>query len=175
MPPRVEKLDITYPKLPKDAEGYWICRYCKKQISQGKRYRAWCSNKCSRNAEIRTYSDHARTALRKREQGVCKCCGEDTTLLDHELRLLQSAIKWDNDLLPEQRRLYKHVLETLLTAMKAVGYNCSPKCYAWSTLWQMDHILEHADGGTLDPDNLQTLCIPCHKKKTKQYMRKYND
>lgn len=170
MPPRIERLDKTYPKLPKDPEGWWLCRYCGKRISQSKRYRAWCSSKCTHEAEIRTYSDHARRDLFKRENGVCKCCGVDTYQLDHELKLLQSSIRWNTQLPREQKTLHRIVLQTLLTAMKACGYNTSPKYLSWSTLWQMDHILEHAEGGTLEPDNLQTLCLSCHKKKTKKYV-----
>jgi len=40
----------------------------------------------------------------------------------------------------------------------------------WSRgeLWQADHIIPIADGGTNHPDNIQTLCTACHKVKTAQ-------
>lgn len=31
---------------------------------------------------------------------------------------------------------------------------------------EVDHILKKASGGTDDDDNLQSICTPCHKKKT---------
>lgn len=31
---------------------------------------------------------------------------------------------------------------------------------------EVDHITNKAQGGTDDPDNLQTLCNPCHRAKT---------
>ena len=31
---------------------------------------------------------------------------------------------------------------------------------------EMDHIVNVAQGGTDDEKNLQSLCVPCHKKKT---------
>lgn len=34
------------------------------------------------------------------------------------------------------------------------------------TFWEVDHVKELADGGTNDLDNLQTLCMWCHKVKT---------
>ena len=36
----------------------------------------------------------------------------------------------------------------------------------------VDHILEIARGGApLDPTNLQTLCRPCHRRKTSEFLR----
>ena len=31
---------------------------------------------------------------------------------------------------------------------------------------ELDHIVNVAAGGTDDDDNLQSLCVPCHKEKT---------
>ncbi|MFZ0891619.1 MAG: HNH endonuclease signature motif containing protein [Thermoplasmata archaeon] len=37
---------------------------------------------------------------------------------------------------------------------------------------EVDHILEIGSGGApLDYDNLQTLCRPCHREKTRKYLR----
>jgi len=36
------------------------------------------------------------------------------------------------------------------------------------SLWQADHIIEVVDGGgETDLSNIRTLCIPCHKQKTR--------
>lgn len=166
---RSKKLEENYPKIPKDKDGWWICRYCDKKISQDKRYRAWCNNDCSREAAIRTYQSWARTALFDRENGVCQQCGIDTQELHHELRLLQSSIKWDR-VSVQQKQLQKTVLQTLLVAMQNCGYDVGVRYMTWRTLWHMDHIVEHAEGGNLEPENLQTLCVPCHKAKTKKYV-----
>lgn len=32
--------------------------------------------------------------------------------------------------------------------------------------WAADHIVPLVDGGTFDIENLQTLCLACHKQKT---------
>ena len=35
-----------------------------------------------------------------------------------------------------------------------------------STEWlQVDHIVRYIDGGTDDPENLRTLCEPCHRER----------
>lgn len=39
--------------------------------------------------------------------------------------------------------------------------------YAAMCDWQADHIVEVTDGGTPYLENIQTLCLPCHKAKTK--------
>lgn len=31
--------------------------------------------------------------------------------------------------------------------------------------FEVDHIIRYRDGGPNTPDNLQTLCVPCHKAK----------
>jgi 5-methylcytosine-specific restriction protein A len=36
---------------------------------------------------------------------------------------------------------------------------------------ELDHIVNVAQGGTDDEKNLQSLCVPCHKKKTSKESR----
>ncbi|MAI81052.1 MAG: hypothetical protein CL917_19080 [Deltaproteobacteria bacterium] len=40
------------------------------------------------------------------------------------------------------------------------------------SLWELDHILPLVDGGGHELENLQTLCTPCHKKKTAEEARR---
>lgn len=37
--------------------------------------------------------------------------------------------------------------------------------------WQADHIIPHSEGGEFVLENLRTLCVPCHKERTKQWHR----
>jgi 5-methylcytosine-specific restriction protein A len=46
-------------------------------------------------------------------------------------------------------------------------YTCQ-QCGHIGTDLEVDHIINVARGGTDDDDNLQSLCIPCHKRKTAQ-------
>jgi 5-methylcytosine-specific restriction endonuclease McrA len=40
---------------------------------------------------------------------------------------------------------------------------------------EVDHVLELARGGAeFDPENLQTLCRPCHRLKTAAFLRRWN-
>jgi len=36
--------------------------------------------------------------------------------------------------------------------------------------YEIDHIMEYADGGSNGHNNLQALCLDCHATKTKKYM-----
>lgn len=45
------------------------------------------------------------------------------------------------------------------------GFEVAPRAYI------CDHVLALSDGGTSDLDNLQTLCAPCSKVKTRQDRR----
>lgn len=38
---------------------------------------------------------------------------------------------------------------------------------------EVDHIIPLAHGGTHDPENLQSLCHPCHVRKTYEDRRRY--
>lgn len=31
--------------------------------------------------------------------------------------------------------------------------------------FEVDHIIRYIDGGSNEPENLQTLCVPCHRRK----------
>lgn len=49
------------------------------------------------------------------------------------------------------------------TALTRDNHTCR-HCAAPAT--EVDHIINLAQGGTHHPDNLQTLCTPCHRRKT---------
>jgi 5-methylcytosine-specific restriction endonuclease McrA len=79
----------------------------------------------------------ARRTVRKRDRGVCAECRLDTNAL---------------------RRQVKGRGRT--KALREKGF--VPR----RSLWELDHIIPLIDGGGHDLENLQTLCTPCHKKKT---------
>ncbi len=45
------------------------------------------------------------------------------------------------------------------------------KCSKTSDKWQVDHIKPIRDGGSNSKDNIQLLCLKCHKEKTKKERR----
>lgn len=173
---RSYRFDSLFPKLPKDAEGYWLCRYCGKRIAKAKRYLAWHST-CQHEAHIRAFVSFASGDLHKREHGVCRHCGIDTDALTACLRDLDFKARgwhaWDKPPQSEsETALWKELFLNVAAAMRKRGWNIRVPLYGlpgWNHLWEMDHIREHAEGGDLEPENLQTLCVPCHKAKTRAY------
>jgi len=79
----------------------------------------------------------ARRLVRKRDRGRCADCGVDTYAVRREVRG------------PGRTR-----------KLRERGY--VPR----RSLWELDHIVPLIDGGTHALENLQTLCTPCHKRKT---------
>jgi 5-methylcytosine-specific restriction endonuclease McrA len=78
-----------------------------------------------------------RRLVRKRDLGVCRACGFDTKKFAREIR---------------GRGRTKRLRER--------GFQ--PR----RSLWELDHIVPLIEGGNHDPSNLQTLCVPCHRKKS---------
>jgi 5-methylcytosine-specific restriction endonuclease McrA len=80
-----------------------------------------------------------RRRVRKRDRGVCRACGVDTRRLDRETRGLGRG---------RAERL------------RSLGFH--PR----RSLWELDHVRPLIEGGGHDLSNLQTLCVPCHRRKS---------
>jgi 5-methylcytosine-specific restriction endonuclease McrA len=78
-----------------------------------------------------------RRAIRKRDRGVCRACGLDTNALRREIRGRGRSAR-----------------------LRELGF--LPR----RSLWELDHVVPLIDGGGHEPSNLQTLCVPCHRKKS---------
>ena len=90
---------------------------------------------------VEAYNDsdprEVRRRLRKRDRGLCASCGLDTLALKKSLKGRGMA-----------------------RALRERGF--VPR----RSLWEVDHIVPLVDGGGHDMTNLQSLCTPCHKRKT---------
>ena len=79
----------------------------------------------------------ARRRVRKRDRGRCAVCGLDTVKLRRSIR---------------GKGTFKKTRE--------LGFK--PR----KSFWELDHVVPLIDGGGHDLANLQTLCSPCHQRKT---------
>lgn len=150
---RSKKISLSelYPKLNKQ------CRLCRKALTG--RQRSWCSKKCYfeawNEAQIRRGSSkEIRKALIKRDNEICAYCRVDCKLIK---RIFDHAGKSIGNYTWKDRSLHPHFM-----ILRHFGFK------PFSHSWEADHIIEVRDGGDHLLENLQTLCIPCHKKKTKR-------
>jgi 5-methylcytosine-specific restriction endonuclease McrA len=93
---------------------------------------------CAR-AYLESDPREARRRVRRRDRGVCAACGTDTLALRRRIRGPGSTRK-----------------------LRELGYR--PR----KSLWELDHVVPLIEGGGHELSNLQTLCTPCHKRKTAQ-------
>ena len=112
----------------------------------------WCSERCRREAlhQFSLANDPAyqRRAVWQRDRGVCAGCGRDTLALRYQLLGAHPSVR-----------------ERLVEALLHEGY--SRHRLERLVLWEMDHVRPVAEGGGgTGLENLQTLCVPCHKRKT---------
>lgn len=174
------RLEVEY-----GPSGRKICRYlpCQNEVPKGRRN--WCSDACVHEYRLRADWNYARQHLRKREKCVCRMCGTDTRRLKGGLvKIWKQAVA-----IGKANRLHKNLyafaaytdlnLEyaTLAHDLSIRGFHgfCPelPKSWrprkAWvepRDLWEADHIQPVVEGGGHEPENLRTLCQPCHKLVT---------
>lgn len=130
------------------------CRWCGEQIfkknEQPDRRRNW-HPRCVEVYLIATSGQSARRAVFKRDAGRCAACGLDCHALEGQVWQA-----WRNRDEAEVARL---------TALH-------PRLFVNRSYWQADHIepvwKSHGELSFFLLENLQTLCLLCHKAKTKR-------
>ena len=87
--------------------------------------------------------------LWRRDGGICQDCRSDTSAL--------------RSLLGRFRQRYGREAWRELEIRMGVWHRVE--------LFDADHMMRLADGGSSSPDNLQTLCVFCHRAKTAAEIR----
>lgn len=167
--PRDEFLRLRKERLDKR------CRECGKDVP-GRR-RTWCSDECVEHHLVCSSTQHARVRLIERDEGICEHCGIDCLRIEAEAAVARAEaqvlagrdkrniLRWKthNHLLAfkEYERHLKSLLEPILSPVGMMNY------WKRTSFWDADHIVPVSEGG-MDGglDNLQTLCLKCHKGKT---------
>lgn len=133
----------------KGPNGRRLCKWCGSEVPP--RRLVYCSRDCDHNWNMMTSSSYARQCVFERDHGICATCGLDTKTCPN-WRQSKWLSEWDIDWRDAKRDW-----------LKEHGYD---KWHSTS-LWEADHIIAVVDGGhDLGLNNYQTLCSPCHKKKT---------
>jgi 5-methylcytosine-specific restriction endonuclease McrA len=130
---------VARESLPKGTDGRSLCRWCSLEVPRGRL--TFCSDWCVEEWRLRTNPGHLRERVFERDRGICAKCGIDCVALLHNLRRLRGAAR--------------------IRAFSDWGL---PKR---KSLWDADHKTPVAEGGgECDLDNMQTLCIRCHRTAT---------
>jgi 5-methylcytosine-specific restriction endonuclease McrA len=140
-------------ELPKGPNGYALCRQCQTEVKPPQR--TFCSQACIHTWKIRSSPSYAREQVFLRDKGVCAVCKLDT----EKLREILYAIRIQSEEHYQQ-------LTVLYRLKYGFGFNLA------AHFFEMDHILPVAQGGgSCGLENLQSLCLPCHRDKTREQMR----
>ena len=119
-----------------------MCRVCGGQADPRS---TLCCQICLDTYLLGTDAAYVRQAVFNRDGGICAACGLDT----QKLRLTyMQAIPGE-----ETKRL-----------LRQLGfYFLKDK----PVFWHADHVIPLKSKGEMTMENTQTLCVPCHKKKSK--------
>jgi len=172
-PPKIQYGRSRYPTQPEKKK----CRGCHGDVPKGRS--SWCSNKCYDAFEPK----RVRWFCQQRDKYVCHHCGVDSEKMraryehanrwtaPNQYRYLENGIfqreKYDAALKIAHRheRRWRAAAKKRMAAMRADGWP-SHACRDW---WEMDHVTPYSEGGLTVLENVRTLCIPCHKKRTKKW------
>ncbi len=131
--------------------GRHLCKWCRKEVPKRRKY--WCSDECTSAVGIYYSPTSMRWAVEARDHGICAKCGRDCEKL---------------------KRVEQYTFE------RWKGYDRKDKSPKWwmnlvskypwvrRHTWEANHKKPVIEGGGMcGLDNMETLCIPCHRVETK--------
>lgn len=172
-PSKIQYDRSRYPKQPEKKK----CRGCHGDVPKGRS--SWCSNKCYDTYEPK----RVRWFCQQRDKYICHHCGVDSEKMraryehaarwesPNQYRYFQNGIfereKYDAALKIAHRheRRWRDAAKKRMVAMRAEGWP-HHACRDW---WEMDHVTPYSEGGLTILENVRTLCVLCHKKRTKKW------
>ena len=158
--------------MQKGPNGRNICRCgCDREVPKGR----WTffGPECVHDWKLKTDPGYLRDKTFERDKGRCASCGMDTEAARKEVRKL-TAYVW------RSRARNVHCCKntppppttTDREIARALGFRDAGFPSPNQTWWNADHIIEVVrGGGECGLENIQTLCIACHKRKTARLAR----
>lgn len=160
-------LGVWSSPSPKGQNGERLCRNCLGPMPKDKRLHN-CSPKCVEEWRCKTSPSHLRWVLFRRDHGVCAKCALDTKALqkEYEVFCYGAERKWVSNWYGDAKRNHSERRDWLTERGIPMGRESTD----W---WDADHIIPVIEGGgECGTDNLQTLCIPCHRKETAELRKR---
>lgn len=151
------KKGATFTPLKKGPNGRNLCRQCEKEVKRPRI--TFCSDKCVDAWRLLTDPNFMRSRVRDRDKGVCATCGLDTKNVKVAVRVLREL--WHGSYVEGARKPIVELVRIIRELEDALGIA------GRSTFWDADHIKAVVDGGgECGLENIQTLCLWCHRQKT---------
>ena len=162
-------------KLPKGPNGFNLCRECRNECPGARR--TFCSKECVHEWKCRTDRTYQRQQVLKRDKGICADCGHDCVADEEEYRSHKWLALGSKKDPKTGHWVYatSEEVEGAKTAMATIRERNQAKSHRM-TFWDMDHKIPVIEGGGgCGLENLETCCIPCHKKRTKALAKRRAD
>jgi 5-methylcytosine-specific restriction enzyme A len=166
------------------------CRWCKGRVDPPRQ--SWCGNPACLDAWFfRTRNDHFRATIFDRDHGICAVCGLDAHALDVARITGQlyyaERIEVERDPREGWRKWTPRVEVVVVKGVelprpseywralhaRALSWRAANRVPLDQPAWQVDHSVPVADGGDwFCMNNLASMCVPCHRLKTKEENRR---
>lgn len=137
------------------------CRLCDEPLDGSRR--SWCSEECSSAYYFVTSSSVLRYHVYQRDHGVCATCNTDCSALEIRIYGYDTLLK-----LPTPQSAVKrphYMVKAMRYEMQKLGFSIASN----RSFWDADHRVALEEGGSWRIENVQTLCVPCHKAKTAEH------
>ena len=133
--------------IPRGPNGRGLCRWCSLEVPP--RRFTFCSAYCVHEWKLRTQPAYLREQVFLRDRGICAACFVDT-------------------------------IEALRQLRRSRGNNRGQLMLHWGlrtgirrSLWEADHVVAVVEGGgECDLENIQTLCLRCHRTATRMLRKR---
>lgn len=135
------------------------CFTCAKVVKDPDAPPGFCCSSCSDAKMGELSQKKLRELVLARDKGVCAECGADTLELLSDL----NQVRGDPRLFSSR----VHLLVRLGFPRGALERG--------ETLWEADHKIERAAGGLSTAQQMQSLCLACHSRKTSSFAVKRAD
>lgn len=148
------------------------CRGCGGEIPKGRR--SWCGDACIEAWTLLHWWPKARAKRIETDDGRCQKCGLAAVALQEAAEELRHRLldwhRWTKNSSGWRADAWKAVSSQLYAAGFPVTVGLFGSNFTRSFV-EVDHIHAQADGGDHQQQNLRTLCLPCHKERTKAQAR----
>ena len=152
--------------MPHDTLSRHPCRHCAGPVRHPRR--TFCSPDCVAAWRLEHDWGLIRSLVLERDRGVCVMCQVDCVALHGVMQQYVPHGYWAER--PSERVARLQELQERQAVWTAF-------CAAWRVsdahrdLWEADHVVPRAEGGTNHLPNLRTLCRPCPVQVTRAWRR----